>query len=120
MLTPAKRPVVGTLIGLGVGGLVLSQWAYWRHGLAEAIFSPGPPSEGQPPTLPFKASLTGSWWWDGPFTLLAGFFSALLDGRKDRDLAVFYLWCMAQFAGAWTLLVLESLRNGNRGRFVSW
>ena len=70
--------------------------------------------------LPFKTYLGRGPWPDGAVAALAGFFSALLDGQKDRDLVVFYLWCMAQFAGAWTLLVLESLRAGNRGLLVSW
>jgi hypothetical protein len=80
----------------------------------------GDAHNAQPPILPFAISPTGVPVLDKIATALVGFFAVLMDGKGDRNLVVFYLWCMSQFAGAWTLLVLESLRVGNRGRITSW
>ncbi|KAI1154212.1 hypothetical protein F4825DRAFT_460549 [Nemania diffusa] len=69
---------------------------------------------------PFLSSYTGVAAVDGQLSAMISFFSALLDGNQSWDIAVFYVWGMAQFAAIWTILVLEAKRAGNRGRLVSW
>ncbi|KAI1437709.1 hypothetical protein GGR50DRAFT_21461 [Xylaria sp. CBS 124048] len=69
---------------------------------------------------PFLRSYTGVAAVDRRLAGLVAFFSCLIDGNMSWDVTCFYVWGMAQFAAAWTLLALEAKRSGNRGRLVSW
>ncbi|KAI8950906.1 hypothetical protein F4801DRAFT_590099 [Xylaria longipes] len=69
---------------------------------------------------PFLTSYTGVSAVDHQLCVLVSFFSAIIDGNVSWNVTMFYVWGMAQFAAAWTLLVLEAKRAGNRGRLVSW
>lgn len=89
-----------------------------RQGLAEAIRAV---LEGERPALvgapaPFKLRYVGL----GPVDRLLGttvaFFSALLDGDVPGETALATTWCLAQFGAGWAVLMLESLRAGNRDR----
>ncbi|KAI0481117.1 hypothetical protein GGR56DRAFT_628949 [Xylariaceae sp. FL0804] len=69
---------------------------------------------------PFKRVYTGYPAIDGQLSIVVGFFSFLVDGPVPPDAFLFYVWGMAQFCAAWTLLMLEGFRAGNRGRIVSF
>lgn len=61
---------------------------------------------------------TGVGAFDYQLTVLAVFFWELIDGSMPNgSLQVFNL--AGQFGAAWTVVVLEGLRKGNRGRIVS-
>jgi hypothetical protein len=55
---------------------------------------------------------------DRQLSNLVTFFGPLVT-VGDESLHLFSMFGLGQFGGAWTLLVMESLRSGNRGRAVS-
>ncbi|KAI0396889.1 hypothetical protein F5Y17DRAFT_417241 [Xylariaceae sp. FL0594] len=69
---------------------------------------------------PFLRSYTGLASLDKALCNMVGFFAAVIDAHDDWEVTLGYAWGMAQFAAAWTLLLLEAKRAGNRGRLVSW
>lgn len=77
---------------------------------------------------PFKRHWTGLAAVDGLLSFLVGFFSAIIDGANNTgpdgkvewNGYLFYVWGSSQFIAAWAMLLLESLRVGNRGRLVSY
>ncbi|KAK7965293.1 hypothetical protein PG988_010297 [Apiospora saccharicola] len=77
---------------------------------------------------PFKRHWLGLAPVDGLLNFLVAFFSAMVDGVNNTDSQgkvewngyLFYVWGMSQFVAAWAVLLLESLRVGNRGRLVSY
>ncbi|KAI9646146.1 hypothetical protein NHQ30_005586 [Ciborinia camelliae] len=56
---------------------------------------------------------------DKQLTVLVTFFAPVCD-RKNVALWLNSIYGLGQFGGAWTLLVMESLRSGNKGRAVSF
>lgn len=63
---------------------------------------------------------TGIAWIDGQLGILVCFFAPVLDAGWGREaLVLFSVYGLGQFGGVWTLMVLESLRLGNRGLAVS-
>ncbi|KAK3318803.1 hypothetical protein B0H66DRAFT_558219 [Apodospora peruviana] len=79
----------------------------------ETFYFPGGPE-------PFTWTYTGVPAIDGQLRVLVAFFTAVLDGEKSWDVVASYWSLMFQFAAGWTLLSIEGLREGNRGRVVSW
>lgn len=69
---------------------------------------------------PYKTTYTGFAAVDSPLTTMIAFFTYIIDGPKTWDVVLVYWYLMAQFCAGWTLLSLEGLRKGNRGRIVSW
>ncbi|KAK7908650.1 hypothetical protein PG985_015953 [Apiospora marii] len=77
---------------------------------------------------PFKRHWIGLAPVDGLLNLLVGFFSAIIDGanhpgpdgKVEWNGYLFYVWASSQYVAAWAVLLLESLRVGNRGRLVSY
>ncbi|KAK8048447.1 hypothetical protein PG994_010177 [Apiospora phragmitis] len=110
---------LGSLQKTGLGALIKAAVAGDR-----ASFPGGP--------APFKRHWCGLAPVDGTLSTLVAFFSAIIDGANsantngdnntvvDWDSYLFYVWAMAQFIAAWAMLLLESLRVGNRGRLVSY
>ncbi|KAK8114873.1 hypothetical protein PG999_006942 [Apiospora kogelbergensis] len=89
-------------------------------GAGERAAFPGGPE-------PFKRVWSGLAPVDGMLNMMVGFFSAIIDGTavdgretEDWNSLLFYAWGMAQFVAGWSMLLLESLRVGNRGRLVSY
>lgn len=69
---------------------------------------------------PFKMKYTGVEAIDSLLIQLVPFFCILIDGKKSWDDAVSNWYLTSQWAAAWTLLSLEGIRRGNRGRPSSW
>lgn len=70
---------------------------------------------------PFRRIYTGVAPVDKTLSILVGFFAGLLsDPGAGWDASAFVVWMIGQAGGAWTLLLLEGLRAGNRGRAVSF
>ncbi len=70
---------------------------------------------------PFRRTYTGVKAFDGILSKLVGFFATLLDDPgAGWEVTAIYAWMASQLAAAWTLLQLEGLRAGNRGRLVSF
>lgn len=70
---------------------------------------------------PFRTAYTGVGPIDRHLSVLVGFFASLLhDPGAGWEASAFFLWVLGQAGAAWTLLLLESLRAGNRGRLVSF
>ncbi|KAI1755410.1 hypothetical protein F4782DRAFT_404214 [Xylaria castorea] len=101
------RATIGTMLGNGLSDVLSSVSS------GDAASLRGAPS-------PFLTSYTGVSAVDFQLCAMISFFSAIIDGNVSWDVTMFYVWGMAQFAAAWTLLVLEAKRAGNRGRLVSW
>jgi hypothetical protein len=55
---------------------------------------------------------------DRQLSVLVTFFGPVVQGG-DEALNLFSVFGLGQFGGAWTLLVMESLRRGNKGKAVS-
>lgn len=67
---------------------------------------------------PLERSYTGIGKLDYQLTVLALFFWELVDGsRPNASLLCFHF--AGQITAGWGLLMMEGLRKGNRGRFVS-
>jgi hypothetical protein len=114
--------LVPVFIGAALFGFNATVVTMLHNGLAEVLGSVGSGAStvlrGAP--SPFLNAYTGVSAIDGQLSGMVGFFSAIIDGNFEWEVTMFYVWGMAQFAAAWTLLVLESKRVGNRGRLVSW
>lgn len=68
--------------------------------------------------MPLRMVYTGIGAIDNQLTVLAIFFwQVICGGMPNGSLQAFHL--AGQFGAAWTIVVLEGLRQGNRGRFVS-
>lgn len=57
-------------------------------------------------------------WLDKQLTVLVTFFAPVVDMNQGA-LSMFSIFGTGQFGAAWTLMVMESLRMGNRRRVVS-
>jgi hypothetical protein len=55
---------------------------------------------------------------DRQLSVLVTFFAPVVDSRSGT-LYLYAIFGLGQFGAAWTLLVMESLRSGNKGRAVS-
>jgi hypothetical protein len=55
---------------------------------------------------------------DTQLSVLVTFFAPVVDSRNG-PLYLYAIFGLGQFGAAWTLLVMESLRSGNKGRVVS-
>jgi hypothetical protein len=94
---------IGTLATNGMGAVLRSVASGSRASLV-----------GAPEPMPL--SYTGVAALDRQLTILVGFFSAIIDGDVAPEITLFYGWGLAQFAVAWSVLLLESRRHGNRGK----
>lgn len=67
---------------------------------------------------PLRRVYTGVGAVDHQLTVLAVFFWEVVDGgMPNASLHAFHL--AGQFGAAWTIVVLEGLRKGNRGKIIS-
>lgn len=82
------------------------------HQIKDKYFPGGP--------APYKTSYTGVQAIDDHLVTLISFFIYIIDGPKTWDVVLVYWYLMAQFCAGWMLLSMEGLRQGNRGRIVSW
>ncbi|KAI6709929.1 hypothetical protein PZA11_005257 [Diplocarpon coronariae] len=57
-------------------------------------------------------------WLDRQLTVLVTFFAPVVD-LDQGALTLFTIFATGQFGAVWTLMVMESMRMGNRGRVVS-
>ncbi|RYP89364.1 hypothetical protein DL770_004426 [Monosporascus sp. CRB-9-2] len=118
------RPALATgLVGCALVGGYAAVGSMSKNGFGDAIFSyvVDPPHAGFPGApRPLLREYTGLGPVDDVLAVLVGFFSGLFDGDVAPERRIFTLWAMTQFAACWTLLALEGLRAGNRGRLVSW
>jgi len=69
-------------------------------------------------TAPLLRQYTGITPIDHQLQILVTFFSPVVDG-KNPELMLFSILGAGQFGGAWALLMMESLRLGNRGKIIS-
>jgi hypothetical protein len=69
-------------------------------------------------TSPLMLKYTGVAVIDRQLSTLVTFFAPVVQGGNEA-LNLFSLFGLGQFGGAWTLLVMESLRRGNKGKVVS-
>ncbi|KAH7041181.1 uncharacterized protein B0I36DRAFT_344806 [Microdochium trichocladiopsis] len=101
------RASIGTILGTGFGKVVKDLAA------GNIAFLPGAPQ-------PFLREYAGIGPLDRKLVGLVAFFSTLIDGDVDQSTVAFSIWGLAQFGSAWTLLVLEARRNGNRYGLLGW
>ena len=115
--------VTATLVGFSLLGAYAAVGAMTTNGFGDAIniYIVDPPHRGFPGApLPLLRKYTGVAAIDDVLAMPVGFFSALFDGDVAPEYRLYTLWGMVQFAACWTLVVLEGLRVGNRGRLISW
>lgn len=55
---------------------------------------------------------------DRQLTVLVTFFAPVLNS-KNGAVTLFSLFGLGQFGASWTLMMMESMRQGNKGRIVS-
>jgi hypothetical protein len=55
---------------------------------------------------------------DRQLIILVAFFAPVVD-VKNPALNLFAIWGLGQFGAVWTLMVMESMRMGNKGKAVS-
>lgn len=69
---------------------------------------------------PYKIMYTGITGVDEYLLTLISFFTIILDGPKTQDVVWVTRYMLTQFLAGWVLISLEGLRQGNKGRIVSW
>lgn len=115
--------LVASLLACALVGGYAAIGSMGRSGFTDAIFAhvvdPGAGGFPGAPT-PLLRRYTGIEAVDYGLAVLVGFFSGLIGGDVAPQYRLFTLWGMTQFAACWTLVALEGLRAGNRGRLVSW
>lgn len=125
--TPAHRWLTILLLaGCSAFGAYATFGAASRNGLLEAITKavgkdvklkskhiPGGPT-------PYKTTYTGIAAIDDPLLVLVAFFTIILDGPKTLDTVWVVRYLTTQFLAGWVIITLEGLREGNKGRIVSW
>ncbi|KAK7755686.1 hypothetical protein SLS62_002297 [Diatrype stigma] len=124
--TPAL--LVASLLACALVGGYAAVSSMGRSGFTDAIFTyvvdadPHDKSAGGFPgaPAPLLRRYTGIEAVDYGLAVLVGFFSGLIGGDVAPQYRLFTLWGMTQFGACWTLVALEGLRAGNRGRLVSW
>jgi hypothetical protein len=57
---------------------------------------------------------------DDQLVILVGFFAAMFLDERPYETRLLLLWLFGQFAAIWTVLLLEGVRRGNRGKIISW
>ncbi|KUJ12875.1 uncharacterized protein LY89DRAFT_687812 [Mollisia scopiformis] len=114
------------LISLPILSL-LGLYGTWALGFSNGLFSSiisllEDPEASLPGTDELLLrSYTGLGWVDNQLAVLVTFFAPVLDAGTGREaLLLFSLYGLGQFGGVWTLMVMESLRVGNRGLAVSF
>ncbi|KAI0834858.1 hypothetical protein F5Y06DRAFT_278085 [Hypoxylon sp. FL0890] len=122
-----KYALAALLVGLSVFGFRATIGPITTNGLGKLLRdvidgrSDGTTVELLGAPAPFKREFTGIRALDQQLAVLIGFFAALIDDAgASWDTTAFFVWGMAQFVAAWTILMLEGRRSGNRGRLVSW
>jgi hypothetical protein len=117
-----KYILIPVFIGAALFGFNATVITMLSNGLSDVLGAAGSGAitslRGAP--SPFVRSYTGIAAVDHQLSGMVAFFSACIDGNVPWETTIFYVWGMAQFAAAWTLLVLESKRVANRGRLVSY
>lgn len=122
--TALRILAISILISLSAFGAYCTFGAAAKNGLFAAITkASGPNAEpkyfpGGP--VPYKTTYTGIAALDDKLVTLIAVFTAILDGPKTEDVSWVSRYLMLQFLAGWTLISLEGLRQGNRGRIVSW
>ncbi|KAI1340542.1 hypothetical protein F5Y15DRAFT_378979 [Xylariaceae sp. FL0016] len=120
-MSSTRFALVPLFLGAAIFGGYATIGSITKNGFGEVI---GALKEGRVAILrgapePYKTAYTGVAAIDNQLSVLVAFFSPLVDGPVPADVRLFYVWGMAQFVASWTLLMLEGLRVGNRGRLVS-
>jgi hypothetical protein len=67
---------------------------------------------------PLLTAYTGIGFLDYQLTILVAFFAPVVD-LKNSDLVLSSTFGLGQFGAGWTLMMMESLRSGNKGRIIS-
>jgi hypothetical protein len=125
----ASKVIVGLIAGCTLLGGYASMWTSYHYGYLDALrncVSSLPHGECiLDMSDAFVQSITGVNAIDDLINILLEFFSQGLRSNPDLEgidlealLAFVYL--AAQFGGAWYLIALEGLRQGNKGTVLSW
>ncbi|KIW99148.1 uncharacterized protein Z519_00811 [Cladophialophora bantiana CBS 173.52] len=97
-------------------------WTLWgfpyQNGLLKILGQQSEPGAVIPgPTVaPMKQTYTGIGVIDKQLTVLVSFFYTAIDGNR-ADVSLSFLYLGGQVLAAWVLIMVEGLRNGNRGKF---
>lgn len=121
--SPSRALALTLLLSCAVVGGYGTMAAGFKNGFFKALanctreatdpYIPGGPT-------PFKTRYTGIDAVDNHLVVLVAFFAALIDGEKGWEATLSSWYLMAQLWAGWSLLSLEGLRRGNKGRAVSW
>ncbi|KAK7739622.1 hypothetical protein SLS62_011240 [Diatrype stigma] len=124
MAPVAKYALVPLFVGFSLFGLYATLGVLTKTGaglVTRDLASAPAPAVLRGAPEPFRTTYTGVGPVDRHLSVLVGFFAALLDDPgAGWDTSAFFLWTLGQAGAAWTLLLLESLRAGHRGRLVSF
>ncbi|KAI2626561.1 hypothetical protein GGR54DRAFT_476670 [Hypoxylon sp. NC1633] len=121
-----KYALIAVFAGLSAFGFRATIIPMSYNGLGKLLRNVAAPGAGATAELlvaptPFKREYTGLAALDRQLALLVAFFAGLIDDEgAGWETTAYYVWALAQFAAAWTVLVLEGRRSGSRGRAVSW
>jgi hypothetical protein len=106
--------------------LVAAAWAIYvlwivpyQNGLLTNLLDLQKPGSQLPGTMnvPMRRRYTGIGPLDNQIMTMIGFFMPALDGKR-ADISLVALEISGQAIAAWVLLVVESLRAGNKGQWV--
>lgn len=108
------------LLLLSLGGC-LTLWGFsYTNGLLQILTEHCEPAAQQLSTTgPKRTVYTGIGPVDGQLTTLITFFYTAIDGNRP-DVSMVGLDFVGQIIATWMLMVLESLRKGNRGKLLTW
>ena len=107
-------PLLSLLGGYGTFSLAR------RNGTFDALLELLPRENAKFPGTenPLKMGYTGLKAVDRQLTILVAFFAPVVD-FKSAEANLFSIWGLGQFGAVWTLMMMESMRTGNKGKAVS-
>ena len=108
-----------TILLLCAASTIYTLWIQpYQTGLLDSMLDLGKPGAllPGPRSIPVRQHYTGIGWYDKQVAIMVGFFWPGVDGSRV-DVALVLLEILVQVDATWVLVVIESLRAGNKGKW---
>ena len=125
----ASKIIISLLLGCALLGGYASMFTSYRDGYFDALRICVSSPQHAKCVLDMSGavtwSITGIGAVDNMINILLEFFSQGLMSNPevkgiDLEALLAFMYLAAQFGGAWCIIALEGLRQGNRGTILSW
>ncbi len=116
----SKGAAIVALAATGIVGIYGALFVGFNNGFLPAITKGLERSEVPGCPAPFKTTYTGFTPIDVYLQNVVPFFCIAIDGKQTWDTTLSNWYLSAQLCAAWTLVCLEGLRRGNKGKVAGW